>query len=204
MKIILVYHDPGLNEGYKIIEDLVLDVRKAANLDVLACPISTIEAGGLCVDEGDLVFALLPFRGGHLEQVRRYTVERGGVFAGKIPLELIAEQVLRSLQGCSTVVILYWRAKRFVEEQEEDLRYLGKIIEENLAAKVFYKTSCDEECYGKCVVVTSLLPGRLTIEASRYGDVRIPYLMVTLRDVIVSWIQDYVMRFNYLKTSKVG
>ncbi len=202
MRIIVVFHDPGSSEGLKMIEDLISKVAQDVRFEILAYPISYIEKGVADIKNGDLVFALLPFRGGHLIQVVEYAFIRGAFGVYRIPLDLIAKRILERLKGCTSVTLLYWRAKRFVEEQEEDLRFIASVIEEGLGGKVRFATGCEDHLCSGCLVVTSLLPGRLTLEVLRSGgDVRVPFLLEVLRDDIVAWIKGYTERFYDLQTS---
>jgi len=204
LRIVLVYHDPGLNEGFKLIDGLASKIEMLTRLKVSSYPISSIEEETADIGDGDVVFALLPFRGGHLAQVREYATKRGALLAGKIPLDIIARRVAEKLLGCRSVTILYWKAKRFIEEQEEDLRSLVSYIRDATGVEVELKTSCSGGCSG-CIVVSSFLPGRLTLEALESGgDVRVPYLFELVEEDIVAWVNRYLMRLDYLKAPKVS
>lgn len=199
MRLILVFHDPGLTEGLKMIEDLVSRLAHQGKFEVIAYPISDIEREVASIGEGDLVFSLLPFRGGHLMQVIEYASKRGALEVYKLPLHLIARRVVEKLEGCRSVTILYWKAKRFIEEQEEDLRFIASTVEKSLGGEVKLATRCEDRICDGCVVVTSLLPGRLTVEALKSGgEVRVPFLLEILRDDIVAWIKGYAERLHNL------
>ncbi|MEM4559130.1 MAG: hypothetical protein QW208_04195 [Acidilobaceae archaeon] len=201
MRVILIYHDPGLSEGFKLIDDLREDLARELNLEIVAYPISSIEDMSADIRSGDLVFSLIPFRGGHYAQIIEYTSSRGARLAGKIPTDIIAKSLVDYLRGCSKVTVLYWKAKRYIEEQLEDLNSICRFIENYLNVKVAISTGCSEYCDG-CIVVSSLLPGRLTVEALGSGyDVRVPYLLATIRDLVVGWIKGYIVGFYNLKTS---
>ena len=205
LRFILVFHDPGLSEGLKLVEDMVLKLSQQVEFKVLAYPISDIERGVAGIEEGDVVFALLPFRGGHLVQVTDYALKKGALGVYKIPLDLIAKRVVERLEGCKSTTLLYWKAKRFIGEQEEDLMFIASTVERSLGVEVKLATSCEDSVCDGCLVVTSLLPGRLTLEASRSGgEVRIPYLLEILGDDIVAWIKDYAERLYNLQASQVS
>ncbi|MDM7274929.1 MAG: hypothetical protein P3X22_002230 [Thermoprotei archaeon] len=193
--IVLIYHDPGLSEGHTMMVRMAEKLRSKLGVDVRAYPISSIEEGSAMVRQGDIVFALLPFRGGHLSTVEEYVNEAKALMAGKIPLEIIAKNVVRRLEGCEKVTVLYWKAKRRVEDQLEDLNFITSRIRELLGnVEVRLALSCNSNCEG-CVVVASLLPGRLTVEASSKGlDVRVPYLLALIEDDIISWIEETVTK----------
>ena len=205
LRFILVFHDPGLSEGLKLVEDLVSRLSQQVRFKIIAYPISDVERGVAGIEEGDVVFALLPFRGGHLVQVTDYALGRGALGVYKIPLDLIARRVVERLYDCTSVTLLYWRAKRFVEEQEEDLKFIASTIKRGLGVEVRLASSCEDRVCDGCLVVTSLLPGRLTLEALRSGgEVRVPYLLEILGDDIVAWIKDYAERLYDLQAPQVG
>jgi hypothetical protein len=205
LRFILVFHDPGLSEGLKLVEDLVSRLSQQVRFKIIAYPISDVERGVAGIEEGDVVFALLPFRGGHLVQVTDYALGRRALGVYKIPLDLIARRVVERLEGCRSATLLYWRAKRFVEEQEEDLKFIASTIKRSLGVEVRLASSCEDRVCDGCLVVTSLLPGRLTLEALRSGgEVRIPYLLEILGDDVVAWIKGYAERLYDLQASQVG
>ena len=190
-RVFLVFHDPGDLRGFDIVHGLASAIAKETGLDVRAVPISSIEDGTSGISAGDLVFALLPFRGGHLAQVIEHCKARDAVFAGKIPLSVIVEGLSNRLRGCSRVVMLYWRAKRLVEEQGSDIRSLCEEVKARTGASIVKAvTGCNGECEAAdCIAVLSVLPGRLTRAASKYGSkLRVGYLMEAILEDVKSWI----------------
>ena len=161
-RLIVVYHDPGREEGHALARSLAREAAEALGVEWQAIPISVVEEGRQDFRKGDVVAALLPFRGGHWATVREAAVEAGSL-AYRIPVEVAAWGAAEALKrlSCSDVVVLYWPAKRFVEEQREDLERLKKLLASATGASVGEARVGELRC-GGCTVATSMLPGRLT------------------------------------------
>ncbi len=161
-RLIVVYHDPGREEGHGIARSLAAEAGEVLGVKWQAVPISVVEEGRQDFRRGDTVAALLPFRGGHWATVREAALEAGSR-AYRIPVEVAAWGAAEALRGagCSEVVVLYWPAKRFVEEQREDLERLKSLLASATGARVGEARVGELRC-GECTVATSMLPGRLT------------------------------------------
>lgn len=147
--LVLVYHEPGGDDSR---------VRQiAAALGATAMTIGQLRSAGL--GPGDSVALLMPMRGGHYHEVEEVVLSRGASWLGRMPPSLTARAVARAARarGCGSVTLYYWRARRFAEEQEEDVREIARLLEEG-GLRV-------AEC-GECVAPLSLLGGRLLEEAA--------------------------------------
>ena len=165
--LVLAYHEPGLPGGSKLVEELALTV------GATAAPLE--EAPSRC-SPGGLVVALLPARGGHLESLRGEAGVRGCGVAGPLPPGILGRYAARMLSGasCGGGWIAYWRAKRLVEEQEEDMLEAAGVASGILGREVGlapYEPGRPPKppVPGACVVVASLLPGRLPGALRRLG-----------------------------------
>jgi len=202
MRIILVYHDPGLSEGLKIMRELALTISQQVKLKVLTYSIKEIEKKVADIEEDDQVFILIPFRGGHITQIVNYILKKGVTRVYRIPLDFIARRILEKIRDCKTATLIFRKAKRYVEEQEEDINFIKSFLENYLNVKVKLATSCKDQACEGCIIVASFLPSRLTLEALDSGnEVRVSYLLEVLRDDIIAWIKSYSERFNDLQTS---
>ena len=142
--LVLVYHEPGEDDSR---------VRQiAAALGAAAVTIGQLRSARL--GPGDSVALLMPMRGGHYHEVEEVALSRGASWLGRMPPQLTARAIVRAARarGCGSVSLYYWRAKRFAEEQEEDVREIARLVE---AAGLEVA-----EC-GECVAPLSLLGGRL-------------------------------------------
>lgn len=163
--LVLVYHDPGDGEGHSIARRVAQLAASMAGVEAWrAIPISLVEEGRHGFSKGDLVAALLPFRGGHWATVREEALKAGAVPV-KIPVEVAAAPAaLRLAPHCGgkrEVAVLYWPAKRFVEEQRRDLEALAGLIEEAAGCRAVLLSIEEKRC-GDLTISTSMLPGRLT------------------------------------------
>lgn len=163
--LVLVYHDPGLEEGHSIARRVAQLAASMSGVKTWrAVPISLVEEGEHGFTEGDLVAALLPFRGGHWTTVREEALKAGATPV-RIPVEAAtAPAALRLAPLCngkSEVTVLYWPAKRFVEEQRRDLETLAGLVEEATGCRAVLLSIKEKRC-GDLTLSTSMLPGRLT------------------------------------------
>ena len=165
--LVLAYHEPGLPGGSRLVEEL------ASALGAAAAPLE--EAASHC-SPGGLVVALLPARGGHLESLRSEAGARGCRVTGPLPPGILGHYAacMLSRASCGGGWIAYWRAKRLVEEQEEDMLEAARVASGILGRGVGlapYEPGRPPRppAPGACVVVASLLPGRLPGALRRLG-----------------------------------
>ena len=185
----IVYHDPGDESGHEMVRELARKVEEVSGVRVRALPMSFVEETEKPFNRGELVYSLIPFRGGHLATIIEKTRESGALYIGKIPLEIISMSLVKSLKGCEKDTLLYWKAKRFVNEQREDLGSLVKSIKENLGVDVDLET--DVAKASGCIAVLTLLPGRVTrkaLELHGHSSVKIPFLFRAIEEEIVKHV----------------
>jgi len=191
--ISIVYHDPGDEIGHLMVQDLVASLRSYLKVDARAVPMSLVEEEEKPFREGEMVYSLLPFRGGHLATVIEKAEASRALYTGKIPLETIASSLARQLKGCGEITLLYWKAKRFVKEQEEDLSFISKSLEETLKAHVTLETNV-EKARG-CIAVLTLLPGRVTkkaLELHGKDRVKVPFLFDIIKEELIKHIREAI------------
>lgn len=185
----IVYHDPGDELGHEMVRGLARKLATISGVEVRALPMSFVEETEKPFNEGELVYSLIPFRGGHLATVIEKAGKSGAKYIGKIPLEAIAEGLVEALKGCREASLLYWKAKRFVEEQREDLEFLARSVRERLGINVNLETDATKA--SGCIAVLTLLPGRVTrkaLDTHGHDKVRMPYLFKAIEEEIVKHV----------------
>ncbi len=194
-RLVLVYHDPGDPRGVDMMEAMASRLSKRLGLEAVAVPMSDVEEGRHGFRKGDLVVALLPARGGHLATVLEEAEKSGARAVGPIPASVLAEGLSRALEGCREILMVYWPAKRFREEQEEDLRAIASSLENSLDAKVALVPREEFRC-GECMASTTLLPGRVTKRIEGCGATRaVGYLLEASESLIEEWIAGLAEKF---------
>ncbi|MCE4607752.1 MAG: hypothetical protein F7B61_02175 [Caldisphaeraceae archaeon] len=183
--LVIVYHDTKDEEGKRFMEEEVK--KRLGNIKLV--PIS--ELSNLSFKKGEKVVSLIPFRGGHnrsiCEASSRYRVK-----CLKVPIELIAESIKQEVKRrrCKSVCLMYRRAKRFAEEQEEDIKYIVDSIARSTNAKVSLKCN---SCYD-CIFSLTMLKGELSKKALEKGagcghSTVIEDLFPIAKDGIIGWIE---------------
>jgi hypothetical protein len=157
--VVLAYHKPGARGAEALVEAL------AARLGARAAP---LEAAPESCARGGLIVALLPARGGHLASLASEAWRSGCRLAGPIPPSLVGSYAAYELSrhSCGEGFLVYWRAKRLRGLQDHDMktaaieasRRLGSAVE---ALPYTPNTNPRPPSPGACVVVATLLPGRL-------------------------------------------
>ncbi len=193
-KLILVYHEPGKPEGYKLMESFAENLSRTLEMPVKPVPLKKYLSGEEKPGKRDCVAAMLLTRGGHYYSVLSKTKTYGARFLGKIPLDLVLERLGRVLEGmfCHRVVIVYRKAKNYVEEQEEDMERVIVWLAYQLETPVLCVSCGKVELFQyDCVVSFTLLPSRL-IEEKVIGKPEpfrtLEYLLPVLSDNLYRWI----------------
>ncbi len=177
--VYLVYHDPGSPKGLDMIKMMINIVGEASATRIHAIPISNVERSNAPFNKDSMVYALFAFRGGHLATILDRVRASGACYLGKPSIKLIARGLSRCLYNCDSILVFYWKAKRFVEEQVQDVMELASLLSNMTKAKVRISPNMKNNGGEDCIIVTSFMPGRLTDRAlTIYGSrVVIPYLL---------------------------
>ena len=187
-RLVIVYHDPGDKRGVEIAEEMASRAGSTLGVEAVAIPMSTVEEGAHGFRSGDVVVALLPARGGHLQTVIEEAGKAGAVAVGPIPAEVLARGMAERLKGCREVDLIYWPAKRFRGEQEEDLSRLAREIAKLTGANVKLTPREEIRC-SECMASTTLLPGRVTRRIDSCNPkAKVGYLAEAAMEDIVSWV----------------
>ncbi len=201
-RLVIVYHDPGDESGHGLVDSLLSRACEGLGLECSKVVISAVEEGRADFRQGDLVYALFLGRGGHFETVREAVEAAGAVLLGSIPPRIVAEALKTRLEGCNSVDLAYWPAKRFVERHLSDLEEARRILEESLGVPVSLKTKC-EGCNAECIVGYTLMPGKLSKRVeSMEAKVKIPFLLPLLEDALATHIKS--LAAEALKAEQVG
>jgi len=177
-RLVIVYHDPGRSEGHMVIRELGALAGEALGVEWTATPISAVEEGSSPIGRGDVVAALIPFRGGHWASVKA-AAEAVGAKAYRIPVEVAARGAAERLKSmkCRGVAVLYWPAKRFAGEQARDVARLRRLLERVVGAPTVEAPVGRLRC-GDCTLAATMLPGRLTgFVEERCGGRGVGYLL---------------------------
>ena len=179
--ILLAYHEPGYSTGHSLVSSLSRNVESITGIRPLAVTLS-----GLNPRRGDIVFALLPARGGHYHTIEEKCHRRGARLVGPIPPKISAKSIARLTRGCQKLIIIYRKAKRFRDEQVEDLLEIKRILEEA------YGFTVNLEPYGsfralreECGVILTLTPSRI---AEKLNNVIINGLLPGAHRDLALWI----------------
>jgi hypothetical protein len=164
-RLVVAYHKPGDSRGSLLIDELVSRVETPRGVEVVHADIE--EAAEHC-DGAGAVAALLPARGGHLEVLASEGKRVGCRVYGPLPTTILASYVaeMAGRNGCRSVAIGFWRAKRFDNLQLEDMGRAAEEASRVLGARVALQPYTPgqplERPRGEaCIVIASLLPGRL-------------------------------------------
>ena len=183
--LVIVYHDTKDEEGKHFMEE---EIKKRLD-NIKLVPIS--ELNNLSFKKGEKVVSLIPFRGGHNRSICEAS-SKYGVKCLKVPIGLIAESIKQEVKRreCKSVCLMYHRAKRFVEEQEEDIKYIVNSIARPTNARV--SLECND-CYD-CIFSLTMLKGELSKKASEKGakcghSIVIEDLFSIAKDDIIEWIE---------------
>ncbi|MCE4599586.1 MAG: hypothetical protein F7C81_05255 [Desulfurococcales archaeon] len=195
-KLYLVYHDPGDPRGIDLIDEIARRVEKLSGVKVYNIKISVVEELDTPFEENSMVYALLAFRGGHLATTIEKAYASRACYIGKLPVELIARGISKQLRGCDSILIVYRKAKRFTEEQSQDLKILSEQLSKLTGARVRISHVINSDDSDQCIVVTTLMPGRISTKALEAYDnrVKIPHLLPTITEDI---ILDILERIRY-------
>jgi len=160
-RMILAYHRSPEPWSRKLVEAI------AERLDSGAFA-AELEAAPRVCSRGDVIVALLPARGGHLEELRYLAGLRGCRVVGPIPHGIVGGYAARSFRraGCQRGMIAFWRAKRYVDLQAVDMAraaYVASKLSEVPVGLIPYHpdSRLPKPAPGDCAAVASLLPGRL-------------------------------------------
>ncbi|MGC9112298.1 hypothetical protein [Acidilobus sp.] len=147
----VVYHDPGGDDS-KLVE-MVRQVEGAHLVKVS-------EAASISPSADDNVVLLMPMRGGHSREVMEVVARSGASWRGTIPPELTASAIARAAReaGCSSVRLYFWPAKRFLEDQLDDVGRIAAMI--TLSGLTVVSDGCAD-----CIAPLALLPGKIVSEA---------------------------------------
>ncbi|GBF09738.1 hypothetical protein apy_14630, partial [Aeropyrum pernix] len=106
-----------------------------------------------------------------------------------IPPSLTARALAPAFKGCRELGIVYWPAKRFKEEQREDLGEIASRLAAATGARVELVSISDVKCL-ECMASSSLLPGRASraVESCQPSR-KVPYLLSELRGLLEEWIE---------------
>jgi hypothetical protein len=109
---------------------------------------------------------------------------------------VISDGLVERLKGCRSVILLYWKAKRMVDEQSSDITKLINNIKSRLGINEVRASTFCEACESfDCIAVLSVLPGRLTARALRFGSrLRVPFLMDAIKDRLMVWLINEMSR----------
>ncbi len=183
--LVIVYHDTKDEKGKHLMEEEIK--RRLGNIKLV--PIS--ELSNLSFKKGEKVVSLIPFRGGHNRSVCEAS-SKYRVKCLKVPIELIAESIKQEVKrrGCKSICFMYRRAKRFVEEQEDDIKYIVDSIAKPTNAKV--SLECNS-CYD-CIFSLTMFKGELSKKAWEKGascghSIVIEDLFSIAKDDIIEWIE---------------
>lgn len=188
-RLVIAYHEPGDPVGVEMVEALASRLSKRLGVDVATVPIKDVEEGRHGFRKGDLVVSLLPARGGHMYTVAEAAASAGARHVGPIPTDLMARGMASRLQGCGRVSIIYWPAKRFKEEQREDLEKLASSLSRLLGCEArlveIGSASCDE-----CMAASSLFPGRVSRLIGSCSPARaVPHLFGAIEGLLEEWLE---------------
>lgn len=167
-RLVVAYHRPGEPHGAAIVEDLALQAksRVTSNVEIYTAPLE--EAAQLCAP-GDGIAALLPARGGHLDGLRDKAYKRNCRVWGPLPRRIVASYIVeasRTARGCLGMRLVYWKAKRLADAQEEDLAGAAREASRKLGKNIVLHPHIPglppaPPANGWCAIMASLLPGRL-------------------------------------------
>ncbi len=183
--MIIVYHDPGDEKEV----DRLIKLMKENKIDAKIIPISKID--NIIPEKGELIISLIPFRGGHNKSIEEIAKKFNAIFI-KMPLNIMYDNLKNYLKeiNCKDVCFLYWKAKRFIELQEEDFNEILNNIK-NLGIKTY--SNCDE-CH-ECFVTLTIMRGIMSEKAREYGDrcssKVIEELLSIIKDDLVKWIKGF-------------
>ncbi|MGC8566116.1 MAG: hypothetical protein ACP5I6_00965 [Caldisphaera sp.] len=186
MSIIIIYHDTENYENYKELEE---DIKNNLNNAILI-PISEIDK--IKLNHDDKVISLIPLRGGHNKSIEQIS-KKYNIILYKLPIELILKGIISNLRSnkCDELCIVYWKAKRLVNEQEEDLNYLIENIKNNL--KISNVSLDCNKCY-KCVIALTMLKGKLSENALKMKEKCNSFVIEDLYSIsksdIINWIKN--------------
>ncbi len=82
----IVYHDPGDESGHEMVRELARKVEEVSGVRVRALPMSFVEETEKPFNRGELVYSLIPFRGGHLATVIDKAEKTVAKYIGNITL----------------------------------------------------------------------------------------------------------------------
>ncbi len=190
--ILLAYHEPGYSKGHSLVSSLSSEVESTTGIRPLSVTLSNLNPY-----RGDIVFALLPARGGHYHTIEEKCRGRGARLVGPIPPQISAKSIARLARGCQRLTIVYREARRFRDEQVEDLLEIKHILEET------YGFTVDLEPYGsftalqeECRVILTLTPSRI---AEKLNNVVINGLLPGAYRDLVLWITSSLQELGVIE-----
>ncbi len=196
--ILIVYHDPGDPAGHDIISQLANMVQESTGMRVKAVTISSVD-NGYQPPKGSLVYPLFIARAGHYETVVNAAKSSGAKLLGWPSPKVLAEAMVGRLAGCRSVALVYWKAKRFVERQMNDLELFCSELENLLGMKVRLYSNY-EQITEDCIVPLVFFPGRLSSRLKRiYGDrVKVDYILEVAIDKLAQDIASTALKHQQL------
>ncbi len=189
--ILLAYHEPGYPIGHSLVSDLSKEVESIAGIRPLAMTLSNLNPY-----KGDIVFALLPARGGHYHVIEERCKEKGARLVGPIPPQVSARSIARLAHRCRRLTIIYREARRFRDEQVEDVLEIKSILERaygftvNLAPYEYSKALREG-----CGVVLTLMPSKIT---EKFNNIIINGLLPGARRDLALWIASSLQRLGVI------
>lgn len=190
-RLTIVYHRPGSQAGY-----LLLKVFVGALEARLGCPVELVEISSVEPIDSEKILVLLPCRGGHWHHLLN-RVKLGEIV--RLPPVVVAAIFARSARARAVerLVLCYLKAKRFYEEQEEDIKTIIAALErfgievEVLALDRLTPSKRRLEIMGvrdRAVAPLAIFPGKL-VETCHLASQGIPLgpLLVEGFDILLEW-----------------
>lgn len=190
-RLTLVYHRPGAPIGYLLLK-VFIDALEAR----LGDHVELVEVNDAELIDSEKILVLLPCRGGHWHHLLN-RVKVGKI--ARLPPTVIAMVFARSARarGVEKMALCYLKARRFREEQDEDIRAIVATLKHfGIEAKTLALDSMEPpkketavmQLEGYAVAPLAIFPGKLTETChSILKGVRLGPLLVEGFDILLEW-----------------